>query len=127
MRLKLDENQPRALLAVLRGAGHEVDTAAEEGLGGKADAELVARCQLDQRAMLTFDLDFADLRQYAPEQYSGLLVLRLRSHAVQHVLAVVRRFCRSWRLSQWQATYGLLTRSRSGSAKTLAAPCAAGA
>jgi len=91
MRLKLDENQPRALLAVLRGAGHEVDTAAEEGLGGKADAELVARCQLDQRAMLTFDLDFADLRQYPPEQYSGLLVLRLRSHAVQHVLAVVRR------------------------------------
>jgi len=62
MRLKLDENQPRALLALFRDAGHEVDAAADEGLQGKSDAELLARCQTDQRALLTFDLDFADLR-----------------------------------------------------------------
>jgi predicted nuclease of predicted toxin-antitoxin system len=91
MRLKLDENQPRALLALFRDAGHEVDAAADEGLQGKSDAELLARCQTDQRALLTFDLDFADLRQYPPEQYPGLLVLRLRSQAVHHVLRVARR------------------------------------
>jgi len=91
MRLKLDENQPRALLALLREAGHEADTVADEGLAGGADAELAARCQAERRAILTFDLDFADLRQYPPEQYAGLLVLRLRSQAVRHVMGVVRR------------------------------------
>ena len=91
MRLKLDENQPRALLPLLREAGHDPETAASEDLAGKTDAELVARCQAERRAILTFDLDFADLTQYPPEQYSGLLVLRLRSHAVSHVVQTVRR------------------------------------
>ena len=91
MRLKLDENQPRALLAILREAGHEADTAADEGLAGKPDTEVAAHCKRERRALLTFDLDFADLRQYPPDQYAGLLVLRLRSQAVQHVLSVIRR------------------------------------
>jgi predicted nuclease of predicted toxin-antitoxin system len=91
MRLKLDENQPRALLALFQNAGHEADTAADEGLAGAPDADLAAHCQRERRALLTFDLDFADLRQYPPEQYSGLLVLRLRSQAVGHVVRVVQR------------------------------------
>lgn len=91
MRLKLDENQPRALLAVLREAGHEVDTVADEGLAGAPDAHVAARCQTERRTLLTFDLDFADLRQYPPENYAGLLVLRLRSQSVTHVLEVIRR------------------------------------
>jgi predicted nuclease of predicted toxin-antitoxin system len=91
MRLKLDENQPRALLGVLREAGHEADTVADEGLAGAADAELASRCRAEGRALLTFDLHFADLRQYPPDQHAGLLVLRLRSHAVRHVLRVVHR------------------------------------
>jgi predicted nuclease of predicted toxin-antitoxin system len=78
MRLKLDENQPQALLAMFRGAGHDAETAGDEGLAGKADADLAAHCRVARRALLTFDLDFADLRQYPPEQYPGLLVLRLR-------------------------------------------------
>lgn len=91
MRLKLDENQPHALLAILLEAGHEAETAAGEGLAGAADAELAALCQAERRALLTFDLDFADLRQYPPEKYAGLLVLRLRSQAVPHVLEAVSR------------------------------------
>lgn len=106
MRLKLDENQPRALLGVLREAGHDADTAADEGLAGKADADLAAHCRREHRALLTFDLDFADLRQYPPDQYAGLLALRLRSQAVQHVLSVIRRILRSSRVSRSRGTSG---------------------
>ncbi len=91
MRVKLDENQPNALVAIFEAAGHQVDTAAAEGLAGGTDEQLAARCRAEQQALLTFDLDFADLRQYPPEQYAGLLVLRLGSHAVQHVVGVVQR------------------------------------
>ncbi len=49
MRLKLDENQPRALLAVLREAGHEADTAGDEGLAGKSNAELASRCKTERQ------------------------------------------------------------------------------
>jgi predicted nuclease of predicted toxin-antitoxin system len=91
MRVKLDENQPHALVAIFETAGHQVDTAVAEGLAGAADEQLAARCRAERRALLTFDLDFADLRQYPPEHYAGLLVLRLGSHAVGHVVAVVQR------------------------------------
>jgi predicted nuclease of predicted toxin-antitoxin system len=91
MRLKLDENQPRAALAIFRAAGHDVETAVDEGLAGHSDADLAAHCRREHRTLLTFDLDFADLQQYPPEAYAGLLVLRLRSHAVAHVLHTMKR------------------------------------
>ena len=90
MRLKLDENQPRAALAMFRAAGHDVETAVDEGLAGHPDADLAAHRIHERRALLTFDLDFADLKQYPPEAYFGLIVLRLRSHAVPHVLHVMQ-------------------------------------
>ncbi|HET6579888.1 MAG TPA: DUF5615 family PIN-like protein [Gemmatimonadales bacterium] len=91
MLLKLDGNQPQAALAIFRDAGHDAETAVDESLGGHADVDLASHCRRERRALLTFDLDFADLRQYPPEEYAGLLVFRLRSHAVPRVLGVMRR------------------------------------
>ncbi len=42
MRLKLDENLSRHLKAELAELGHDVQTAAEEGLLGKSDREVGA-------------------------------------------------------------------------------------
>ncbi len=40
---------------------------------------------------MTLDLDFADIRVYPPEEFSGLIVLRLRRQDKIHVLKVVTR------------------------------------
>ena len=40
MKIKLDENMPAALVADLAALGHQVDTASDEGLGGKPDSDV---------------------------------------------------------------------------------------
>jgi len=46
-------------------------------------------CCQEQRAIVTLDLDFADIREYPPEDYPGLIVLRVGSQARPHVLRVI--------------------------------------
>ena len=77
MRFKLDENVPVELADLLRSNGHEVRTVPEEGLKGVGDARIADVCRWEQRALITFDLDFADVRSYPPEEHPGLVVLRL--------------------------------------------------
>ncbi|MBP7049571.1 MAG: hypothetical protein KBE65_01005 [Phycisphaerae bacterium] len=43
------------------------------------------------RALITLDTDFADIRTYPPAEYPGLLVLRLVKQSTPEVLRVIRR------------------------------------
>lgn len=87
--LKLDENLPPEAATLLRAAGHDVTTVAEQGLGGRPDRDVVRRCREERRAVVTLDLDFSNIRSYPPEDYSGLIVLRVGSQAKKNVLAVI--------------------------------------
>ena len=88
MQFKLDENVPDALAALLAGAGHDVHTAAHELLQGAKDPQILSACTREARALITFDLDFADIRAYPPAEHSGLIVLRLRSQAARYLIQV---------------------------------------
>ena len=50
MRIKLDENLPTALVQILAAAGHDVDTAPNEGLAGRPDPEVWRAAQDTARA-----------------------------------------------------------------------------
>lgn len=91
MRFKVDENLPVEVAEVLRQAGHDTVTVLEQRCGGSADACLVALCQHEGRALVTLDLDFADIRAYPPASYAGLIVLRLRRQDKPFVLSVFAR------------------------------------
>lgn len=78
MKAKLDENLPESLLAELRKLGHDVDNVRQEGLFGRPDADVWQAAQNAQRFFITQDLDFSDIRQYAPGTHHGLLLIRLR-------------------------------------------------
>ena len=41
--------------------------------------------------MVTFDLDFSDIRAYPPDEHQGLLVLRLKRQDRDHVLRTFER------------------------------------
>ncbi|MGH7427627.1 MAG: DUF5615 family PIN-like protein [Gemmatimonadales bacterium] len=71
LRLKLDENLPREACTLGRERGVDVATVQEEGLGGAADAPLLATCIRENRVLVTLDLDFADVRQYRPGAVPG--------------------------------------------------------
>ena len=89
MRVKLDENLPVDLVAELARLGHDADTAPREGLAGKPDDAVWTASQTAQRLLVTQDLDFSDIRKYAPGTHHGLVLIRLslpsRSNLIQRI------------------------------------------
>lgn len=49
------------------------------------------RCAWRKRALVTLDVDFANVRRYPPSDHHGLIVLRLGRQDKLHVLAILRR------------------------------------
>ena len=76
MRCKIDENMPIDAAQLLRASGLECDTVYDEALSGARDERVAERCRVERRALLTLDLDFADIRAYPPGEYHGIVVLR---------------------------------------------------
>ena len=94
MKFKVDENMPDAVALYLREQGHDAHTLREEEMKGAADHSLFAVCQLEQRALVTMDLDFADLRRYPPVGGAGIIVLRLAHQHRDYVLSFLPRILR---------------------------------
>ena len=77
MRIKLDENLPIRLVSVLAELGHHVDTVPSERIAGRDDDVVWQTAQAGRRFLVTQDLDFSDIRKYAPGTHHGLLLVRL--------------------------------------------------
>ena len=74
MKVKLDENIPVSLVEALASLGHDVQTVIGQGLTGRADAEVWRQCQLEDRLLMTQDLDFSDARKFQPGSHAGIVV-----------------------------------------------------
>lgn len=88
LRFKIDENSPFEFVQMLRDAGFDAEHALDEALGGKSDATLAAFAQGEGRAIVTLDLDFADVRRFPPADYAGILVLRAEVQSRTRLMAV---------------------------------------
>jgi predicted nuclease of predicted toxin-antitoxin system len=89
VRFKIDENLPVEAAQLLRAAGHDAMTVIEQGLSGINDPALSQVCNAESRAIISLDLDFADIRNYPPEAFHGIVVLRLGHEDKDHILAVL--------------------------------------
>ncbi len=90
MKLKLDENLPFDLATMLREIGHDVEDIVAEGLGGKSDPTVFEAATDEKRVLLTFDMDFADIRRFPPEGHHGIIVFRLQDQRWPSLLKAVR-------------------------------------
>ena len=88
IRFKIDENLPVEFVEMLRGAQHDAKSVLDEGLGGAPDARLAEACRAERRAIVTLDLDFADIRAYPPHEQAGLIVLRVEDQRKRRLLTV---------------------------------------
>jgi predicted nuclease of predicted toxin-antitoxin system len=91
VRFKIDQNLPVEIADALRAAGHEADTVYEEQLAGTLDPVLGEIVRREQRALVTLDLGFGDIRTYPPAEYYGLIVLRPSKQDKPKVLEVFAR------------------------------------
>jgi predicted nuclease of predicted toxin-antitoxin system len=91
MKFKVDENLPLEVAALLAEAGHDALTVQDQTLGGRPDPDIAAVCRQEGRAVVTLDLDFADIRAYPPADYGGIIVLRLARLDKRRILSAVQR------------------------------------
>jgi predicted nuclease of predicted toxin-antitoxin system len=91
MKFKLDENLPVEANAQLREAGHDSLTVLDQQMGGKPDKHIIQVCSREQRALITLDLDFADIKTYPPSDYYGIFVLRLKMQSRSKILDAIAK------------------------------------
>jgi predicted nuclease of predicted toxin-antitoxin system len=86
VKLKLDENLSRRAADLLRAAGHDVLTVADQGLGGITDERLFEVCVGETRALITLDRDFGQVLRFPPEASAGIVVIEIGPQATHTAL-----------------------------------------
>jgi len=96
MKLKLDENFGLRCIDILRSAGHDVATVAEQQMSGAADEKVIQASHAESRCIVTLDLDFANPLRFKPANYSGIAVIRLSGRAsYDELLAAVNTLAKA--------------------------------
>jgi predicted nuclease of predicted toxin-antitoxin system len=109
MKIKLEENLPLRLATLLKNLGHDVHTLYDELLLGRADAEIWEATQEESRFLITQDLDFSDLRQFAPGSHHGILLVRLRSPNREDLIARVCELFQRENVDGWVGCFVVAT------------------
>ncbi len=77
MRIKLDENIGKRGEKLLRDGGCDVATVVSQDLCGTPDSDLAEICKIESRVLITLDKHFANILRFPPQQFAGIVVLRL--------------------------------------------------
>jgi predicted nuclease of predicted toxin-antitoxin system len=91
VKFKIDENLPVDAAITLLDAGFDAETIRDENLSGVDDQVVAAKVQSEGRVLVTLDLDFSNIQAYPPNQFAGIIVLRLKAPDKATVLAYMHR------------------------------------
>jgi hypothetical protein len=93
MKFLVDEDLPRSTAAIIREFGHEAIDVRDIHLRGKPDQEIAAFAKANGFCVITADGDYANILQYPPHEYKGLVVLDLPHGALlPTILGLIREF-----------------------------------
>ena len=81
MHFLVDADLPRSTGELLLRHGHKAADVRDVGLGAASDEQIATYAKKHGLCPLSGDLDFADIRNYPPEDHAGLVVLRLPRNA----------------------------------------------
>jgi len=95
MKFLLDENFPKAAVALLESAGHEVFDFRGSGDEGIEDSEVFQKAQSLKAILLTTDRDFFHTIPHLFENHHGVVVIALRQPNRKAILSRME-----WILSQ---------------------------
>jgi predicted nuclease of predicted toxin-antitoxin system len=109
MKIKLDENLPAALIEALAKLGHDVDSVPQEALTGQSDEKVWDAAQKAQRYLVTQDLDFSDVRRFAPGTHQGILLVRLSNPSRRHLIERIQGIFSVEAVESWRQCFVVVT------------------
>ncbi len=96
MRFLVDANMPRSTRVLLASLGHSGEHASDIGLAHAPDARIAAHACANGAAIITRDVDFADIRNYPPHQFNGIIILRMPDDAgAKTIVNLLERFLKT--------------------------------
>lgn len=81
MHFLIDASLPRSAAVALRQLGHVATDVRDAGMRDAPDKAIAAYAEHNRLALVTRDFDFADVRNYPPSLYDGIVVLKVREDA----------------------------------------------
>ncbi len=109
MRIKIDENIPARVANILRQFGHETDTVPQQGLTGQDDVRIWEAAQESGCFFITQDLDFSDIRQFAPGTHYGLMLVRLRTPGRNALMNRIQTLFQTESVENWKGCFVVTT------------------
>lgn len=95
MRFLVDASLPRSAAVSLERMGHDAVDVRDMGMRSAPDDVIAAQARENQQILITRDFDFADIRNYPPADYAGIVVLQLSEDATAaQVVTLLEAFVR---------------------------------
>lgn len=83
--VKLDENVPDSVGAILAQGGHDVALARDEELAGVEDDRLPTVASEEGRTLISLDRDFTNILRHSPVPTAGIVVIRLKDQTLPRI------------------------------------------
>lgn len=90
LRLYIDQCVPRSVSESLRDAGYAVELLRQHLPINAKDAEVIASAQSLGALLVTLNGDFADIINYPPARFGGIIALQVKNHP-ESLPAIVMR------------------------------------
>lgn len=85
MRFLIDENIRKEVVDFLESGGHDV----LKVKSGSEDDEIAQIAKETKRIILTHDRHFADMLEYPPEEYSGIIRIRIHPPSASIIISAL--------------------------------------
>ena len=86
MKFLLDENISPLFIEKIKARYPGSVDIHDIGYGGKNDNDIYDFLRFHDYVLITFDLDFSDIRKFPPELVEGIIVLRFKNKRIQDLM-----------------------------------------
>lgn len=90
MNFKVDENLPVEISELLIREGFDSKTVIDQNLRGSDDQSLIKLCREENRILITLDIDFSNISYYPPEEFKGIIILKLSNQSKNHIIQIFK-------------------------------------
>ena len=111
LKLLLDQNVRVETKPFLEGLGFDVVTTRDLGMARAPDAEIAAVAKVQGRIVMTFNADFADLRELGPG-HPGVIRLRIEPQTSESVHPVLDALFRTVNTERFKGALVTVTSAR---------------